>query len=119
MPVPVALNDDDHTRLDRLVLDHNAPDYPPALLALVVGNSDGMLDQRYCDILEAVKLLAEHPELWDRIKTAYATQSFKDIRNLGMFVFLSKIQVNTKACRVVFRNTSIVEAKKTFAPTSN
>jgi hypothetical protein len=86
--VPVALNDNDHTRLDRLVLDRNAlPDYPPALLALVVMDSDGMLDQRYRDILVADKLLAEHPELWDRIKTAYAAQSFKDIRTLSMFFF--------------------------------
>ena len=45
--VPVALNDHDHTQLDRLILHCNPPDYTPALLAFVVIDSDGVLDQRY------------------------------------------------------------------------
>jgi uncharacterized protein involved in propanediol utilization len=85
--VPVALDDNDHTRLDRLILDRDAlPNYPPTLLELVVRNSDGMLDQRYRDMTEVEKLLEEYPELQDRIKTAYEAQSFKDIRTLGMFI---------------------------------
>jgi hypothetical protein len=89
--VPVALSDNEHTRLDRLVLDrHPAPDYPPVLLLmLVVGASDGVLNQRYRDIIEAEDLLTQYPELGERIKTAHTAQSFKDIRTLGM-LFISK-----------------------------
>ena len=85
--VSVALDDNDHTRLDRLILVRDAlPDYPPMQLMLIVGNSDGMLDQRYLNIKEVDKLLEKYPELQDRIKTAYEAQSFKDIRTLGMFI---------------------------------
>jgi hypothetical protein len=88
--VLVDLDDDDHTRLDRLILDRdNAAGlsyYPPALLELVVRNSDGMLDQRYRAMTEVEKLFKEYPELQHRIQTAYEAQSFKDIRTLGMFI---------------------------------
>jgi hypothetical protein len=84
--VPVALNDNDHTRLDKLVLARNPPDDPTLLLLWVVLNSDGMLDQRYQDVSEADQLLEEYPELEERIKTAYAAGSFKDIRTLGLFI---------------------------------
>ena len=82
--VPVDLSDDEHTRMDGLVLGYHPPDDPPVLLLLVVSHSDGMLDQRYRDIIQAGNLLTEYPELGERLKAAHTARSFKDIRTLGM-----------------------------------
>jgi len=84
--VAVALDDNDLTRLDRPVLNL-PPDSPPTLvLMMIIKNSDRTLDQRYLHFTEADKLLTEYPELQDRIKTAFAAHSFRDIRTLGMFI---------------------------------
>ena len=116
--VSVDLSDDEHTQMDGLVLSSHPPVYPPMLLMLVVSESDGLLDQRYCDVIEAKNLLAKYPELGERLMTAHSARSFKDIRTLGM-LFISENPGNVKACRVLFRNTSTAKAKKTFPTTSN
>jgi hypothetical protein len=82
--VPIALNNNDHTQLDKLVLAHNPPDNSTLLLLWVVLNSDGMLDQQYWEVSEADQLLEEYLELVKRIKMAYAAGSFKDIHALGL-----------------------------------
>ena len=116
--VSVDLSDGEHTQMDGLVLSSHPPVYPPMLLMLVVSESDGLLDQRYCDVIEAKNLLAKYPELGERLMTAHSARSFKDIRTLGM-LFISKNPGNVKACRVLFRNTSTAEVKKTCSTTSN
>ena len=84
--VPAAFDDDEHTRLDKLVFDMAPQEYPGPMIALgmMVKDSDGTLDPRYQNIMEVADFLRAHPELQDKIESAYAKRSFKDIRSLGM-----------------------------------
>lgn len=86
--VEINFSDDDHERLDRLVFD-NAPGlkFPALVLLIVVRHSDGKLNQKYRDVQEAEKLVAKYPQIQDMVKAAYSVGTFRDIRNLGTFIF--------------------------------
>jgi hypothetical protein len=78
-----------HVGLDKLVLDTVDVFSPVFLLNTIAWNSEGKLDPKYKDPTNAQALLKEHPELIDKLKTAWEVKSFKDIRNLSKF-YLSR-----------------------------
>jgi hypothetical protein len=89
-PVMSDLDDAAHARLDEQVLKV-ADDEPVILslaqaaflLATIVENAKGHLDQKYASNKNSRTLLEEHPDLRDKMAVAWQARSFKDIRNLG------------------------------------
>jgi hypothetical protein len=87
-PVMSDLDDAAHARLDEQVLKV-ADDEPiilsraAFLLATIVENAKGHLDQKYASNKNSRTLLEEHPDLRDKMAVAWQARSFKDIRNLG------------------------------------
>ena len=54
------------------------------LLVTIVSSSEGLLDLKYKDFMDAKALIRRHPELLEKLKEAWNIQAFKDIRNLSM-----------------------------------
>jgi len=92
MPLKVVLNtldDAAHARLDVEVFQ--ATKYDPSnnlaasiLLNAITSTSKGLLDPKYAHGQKALALLEEYPELMDKLQVAWAANSFKEIRNLGV-----------------------------------
>lgn len=88
--VPDDLDDDTHKALDQEVLDE-AFDEPltvndaVVLLGGIVYFSWGRLNPNYENTLQAKALLQECPELVDKLRVAWTSRSFKEIRNLSTY----------------------------------
>jgi hypothetical protein len=80
--------DDTHSSMDEAVLLDIGSDPNEQRLSLllccIVGASNGKLDEKYERKRFAVALLADHPELQDKLMQAWEARSFKEIRNLSM-----------------------------------
>ena len=82
------LDDATHSSMDGAVLLEMGGDPNEHALSLllcsIVANSDKRLDLKYERKSAAVTLLADHPELRDKLMQAWSAQSFKELRNLSM-----------------------------------
>ena len=68
------------------------PIYYGALLNAIVENSNGDLDTKYLNMRQANKLVNTYGELRDMLDSAWTNKSYREIRNLGMYLcFLSNI----------------------------
>jgi len=99
------LDDDTHARLDEAVTACGVSRYDPSnppfaslfLLSTIVSTSEGLLDPKYKETLNAMNLLAEHPDLMEKLSHAWKLGRFKDIRNLSaIWIFLLIISLILK-----------------------
>jgi hypothetical protein len=82
------LDDATNSSMDEAVLvdsgsDPNEQRLSLLLLLIVVG-SNGKLDEQLQNFSTRTSLLADHPELRDKLMQAWEARSFKEIRNLSM-----------------------------------
>jgi hypothetical protein len=82
------LDDATHSSMDEAVLVDSGSDPNEQrlslLLFLIVVTSNGKLDEQLQSFSARTSLLANHPELRDKLMQAWEARSFKKIRNLSM-----------------------------------
>jgi hypothetical protein len=92
--VPNDLDDVTHARLDEEVRNRaiyepsKGPEAQLLLMHSIISFSEGLLDPKHKDVIEALRLFKKHPELRDKLHEAWTAKSFKEIRNLGTCITL-------------------------------